>query len=97
MSIKEFIYIQRLESESVTSLLRSNGKDSTEFRSLAYLYQVLRDRLMYDFITENINLSEHTEMDPFRRGGEIRSFRNLSPGLKICYSFEFFALSTQKI
>ena len=31
-----------------------HGKDSTEFRSLAYLYQVLRDRLMYDFITEKI-------------------------------------------
>lgn len=31
-----------------------HGKNSTEFRSLAYLYQVLRDRLTYDFITEKI-------------------------------------------
>ena len=30
------------------------GQDSNEFRSLTYLYHVLRDSLTYDFITEKI-------------------------------------------
>ncbi len=31
-----------------------HGQNSTEFRSLTYLYHVLRDRLTYDFVTGKI-------------------------------------------